>query len=495
MEVDDEGASAVRQLAARIRKKKGVVKATAWTKRANNHSRMKGSVDAKKRSVGQFVKHLSGMGIKADASAMPNLKTRTLPGAPGPRIIVRGRGDDERGARAAGSGRAARSSSADAHMEGGEGAEEGGVRVRSSSVPRDRHISPPYPLYLPCISPYPLYLRYISLQVPRDRSMTRRDSASIARSQSPARVGLRDGTMIKKAEKMAKRSTFRGISKQASPAPCRTTLTRALTDPDPDPDPETDPDPQPQPQPQPQPPAPAPAPASASAPASPYPGSGERERQADPQPEAQAPLLRQARHGQDRPPVERGREMYREPHPATGDVRVINPRGGGRSRMRSRGTAAQALPHHRGALHWTRCACLQPALPLCFSSFLSTFMLCPEMRDARFFYGDGIRVHRARAPRLLPRATTRSGCAPIPRPGVVGAPRQAAGVPHPRIAQLEVVEHPHGHLGARFPAALGHELLPRHVEPQPARAAQLLAHLVRVRGWVWLGLGLGLGLG
>ena len=72
----------------------------------------------------------------------------------------------------------------------------------------------------------------------------------------------------------------------------------------------------------------------------------------------------------------------------------------------------------------------------------------------------------------------------------MGAPRQAAGVPHPRIAQLEVVEHPHGHLGARFPAALGHELLPRHVEPQPARAAQLLAHLVRVRGWVWLGLGL-----
>jgi len=26
---------------------------------------MKGSVDAKKRSVGDFVKHLSGMGIKA----------------------------------------------------------------------------------------------------------------------------------------------------------------------------------------------------------------------------------------------------------------------------------------------------------------------------------------------------------------------------------------------------------------------------------------------
>ena len=53
VEIDDEGTSAVRQLASRIRKKKGVVKATAWTKRANNHSRMKGSVDAKKRSVGQ----------------------------------------------------------------------------------------------------------------------------------------------------------------------------------------------------------------------------------------------------------------------------------------------------------------------------------------------------------------------------------------------------------------------------------------------------------
>ena len=57
MEIDDEGTSAVRQLASRIRKKKGVVKATAWTKRANNHSRMKGSVDAKKRSVGQVSRH------------------------------------------------------------------------------------------------------------------------------------------------------------------------------------------------------------------------------------------------------------------------------------------------------------------------------------------------------------------------------------------------------------------------------------------------------
>ena len=61
------------------------------------------------------------------------------------------------------------------------------------------------------------------------------------------------------------------------------------------------------------------------------------------------------------------------------------------------------------------------------------------------------------------------------------APRQAAGVPHAWVAQVEVVEHPHGHLGARVAAALGDELLPRHVEPQLARAAQLLAHDVEAQ--------------
>ena len=114
---------------------------------------MKGSVDAKKRSVGQFVKHLSGMGIKADASAMPNLKTRTLPGAPGPRMIVRGRGDDERGERAAG-GRASRSASADAPM-GGDGSEEGVVRMRSSSVPPHDHTVLPPPRQGPSSAPAP----------------------------------------------------------------------------------------------------------------------------------------------------------------------------------------------------------------------------------------------------------------------------------------------------------------------------------------------------
>ena len=72
--------------------------------------------------------------------------------------------------------------------------------------------------------------------MPRDRSMTRRDSASIARSQSPARVGLRDPKMIKKADKMAKKSTFQGISKQASPTP-----SPAL-----DPHPDSNPSPTPQ---------------------------------------------------------------------------------------------------------------------------------------------------------------------------------------------------------------------------------------------------------
>ena len=43
-------------------------------------------------------------------------------------------------------------------------------------------------------------VRMRSSSVPRDRSMTRRDSASIARSQSPARVGLRDATQIKKVD-------------------------------------------------------------------------------------------------------------------------------------------------------------------------------------------------------------------------------------------------------------------------------------------------------
>ena len=47
-------------------------------------------------------------------------------------MIVRGRGDDERGERAGG-GRASRSASADAPM-GGDGSEEGVVRMRSSSV-------------------------------------------------------------------------------------------------------------------------------------------------------------------------------------------------------------------------------------------------------------------------------------------------------------------------------------------------------------------------
>ena len=36
------------------------------------------------------------MGITADASTMLNLKKRTLPGAPGPRTIVLGGGDEER---------------------------------------------------------------------------------------------------------------------------------------------------------------------------------------------------------------------------------------------------------------------------------------------------------------------------------------------------------------------------------------------------------------
>jgi hypothetical protein len=89
---------------------------------------------------------------------------------------VVGRGDEERAGLERGGGKArsrSRGGAADAPMgEAGEG-----KRVRSNSVPRDR-------------------------------SMTRRDSASIARSQSPARTGLRDPTQMKKGEKLRKKSQF-----------------------------------------------------------------------------------------------------------------------------------------------------------------------------------------------------------------------------------------------------------------------------------------------
>ena len=74
-----------------------------------------------------------------------------------------------------------------------------------------------------------------SSSVPRDRSMTRRDSASIARSQSPARVGLRDPKMIKKADKMAKKSTFQGISKQVGAHPSPDSIPDHYPGPDPNP--------------------------------------------------------------------------------------------------------------------------------------------------------------------------------------------------------------------------------------------------------------------
>ena len=99
-DLEDSTAAAVRQLAMRIRRKKGIAKATSKAKRANNHSQVPSRVKARQRSVGDFVKHLGSMGITADASTMLNLKQRTLPGAPGPRTIVLGGGDEERRAAA-----------------------------------------------------------------------------------------------------------------------------------------------------------------------------------------------------------------------------------------------------------------------------------------------------------------------------------------------------------------------------------------------------------
>ena len=194
-DLEDGTAAAVRQLAMRIRQKKGVVKATARAKRANNHSQVPSRVRAKQRSVGDFVKHLGSMGITADALTMLNLKKRTLPGAPGPRTIVLGGGDEERAAaRSSPGGRAA---STDDLMDesaglgaagagaGAAGAGAGAAGAGAGAVAR----------------------RVSSNSVPRDRSMTRRDSASIARSQSASRVGLHGATQLKQAAKLARKSS------------------------------------------------------------------------------------------------------------------------------------------------------------------------------------------------------------------------------------------------------------------------------------------------
>ena len=190
-DLEDGTAAAVQQLALRIRQKKGVVKATARAKRANNHSQVPARVRAKQRSVGDFVKHLGSMGITAEASTMLNLKKRTLPGAPGPRTIVLGGGDEERAAaRSSSPGGSARAASTDdaAMCELDAGVGEGACavarRVSSNSVAR----------------------RVSSNSVPRDRSMTRRDSASIARSQSTCRVGLQ-ASQLKHAAKLARKSS------------------------------------------------------------------------------------------------------------------------------------------------------------------------------------------------------------------------------------------------------------------------------------------------
>ena len=185
-DLEDGTAAAVRQLAMRIRQKKGVVKATARAKRANNHSQVPSRVRAKQRSVGDFVKHLGSMGITADASTMLNLKKRTLPGAPGPRTIVLGGGDEERAAaRSSPGGRAA---STDDLMDesAGLGAAGAGAGPSAGAGAVARRVS--------------------SNSVPRDRSMTRRDSASIARSQSASRVGLQGATQLKQAAKLARKS-------------------------------------------------------------------------------------------------------------------------------------------------------------------------------------------------------------------------------------------------------------------------------------------------
>ena len=174
-ELDDEDVTAVRQLASKIRQKKGIVKATAWTKRKNNGAGpLPGKIAAKQRSVGQFVSHMGKMGVKLDAAALPNLKKKALPGAPGPHAVERF--VDEEG----GSGGGAIRARSRSRTRGGDGDDAMGEgEARGRSVSRGR-----------------------SNSVPRDRSATRRDSAKIAHSQSPQGLGLRDDTAIKKAGKL-----------------------------------------------------------------------------------------------------------------------------------------------------------------------------------------------------------------------------------------------------------------------------------------------------
>ena len=167
--MEDDAAEAhaqVAKLASAIRKKKGVIKETARRDRAANHPTLPRNVKARSKSTGGMVAHLSSIGIETEAKAMSNLRSKAKARSPAADEEERGRSTKRR-------------PMADAmDVEGEAKARRGASRERSGS------------------------------RVPSDRSATRRDSASVARSRSPARTGLRDEAALKKAEKLAKKKQF-----------------------------------------------------------------------------------------------------------------------------------------------------------------------------------------------------------------------------------------------------------------------------------------------
>ena len=183
-DMDDERKEAqagVARLAKAIRKKKGIIKEKARMAKKNNHPTMSRAVAARTKSVSEFVAHMGEMGVRTSASALANLaaaakKTGGGADALPARERRRSRSADAPTAREGRSLTRDASRDADASMDvDGAGASAGGRKLKAT-------------------------------QVPRDRSSTARDAASVARSRSPSANGVRDETALKKANKMTKKN-------------------------------------------------------------------------------------------------------------------------------------------------------------------------------------------------------------------------------------------------------------------------------------------------
>ena len=181
-EMDDETAEAQRAvstLAKSIRKKKGIIKEKARLARKNNHPTMSRKVEARTRTVGEFVEHMGQLGVRTDAGALGNLSAAAN---------IRGGGADALPARERRKERAS-----------GESTRRGRSLTRDGRDPMEDG----------SVDPSGVQLK--ANQVRRDRSMTQRDQASRDRSRSrdPSAAGLRDEKALEKAKKMTKQQQFR----------------------------------------------------------------------------------------------------------------------------------------------------------------------------------------------------------------------------------------------------------------------------------------------